>query len=206
MGLLKFKSPSLPMPRPEYSQDQFSQFMRALENYFFKVDNAYWDGVKVVNPYGAWESNVSQTATVNTATVMQLEVVDYENAMNIAANTKMTVSYSGIYNLQWSGQFRNTDNAQHDIYVWLRKNGTDVTGSTGVISIPARKSASPGDEGHLIAGWNYFIQLEANDYVELWWSTENALVTLHYFPTSGTPTKPSTASLIATLSFVSALP
>ena len=124
--------------------------------------------------------------------------------------SKMVVENSGIYNLQWSGQFQNTDNAIQDILVWLRKDasgaGTDVTGSNGLISIPARKSASAGQEAHMIIGWNYFVQLNANDFVELWWATTLNTVTLQAYAAGTSPVTPTTASLITTLSFVSALP
>lgn len=277
MGLLKFNAPSLPIPTTSYSQDQQQQLSNALRVYFNQLDFANWDGVKVVNPYGAWQSNLTQTNVANTATVMIFEQSDYLNGTTInqtitsatgsisgttltvtsapatpiyigmtitdtvvtpntritafgtgtggvgtytvnnsqtvssrtltfTANSKITVANPGIYNLQWSGQFQNTDNVQHDITVWLRKNGTDVAGSTGLISIPARKSAGAGNEGHIIAGWNYFIQLAINDYIELWWSTNSTTVTLQAYPAGTSPTRPSTASLIATLSFVSAIP
>jgi hypothetical protein len=124
--------------------------------------------------------------------------------------SKIMVENSGIYNLQWSGQFQNTDNQIQDISVWLRKdasgNATDIVGSSGLISIPARKSASAGEEAHNIIGWNYFIELQANDYVELWWSATLNTVSLQFYAAGTTPTRPSTASVIATLSFVSALP
>ena len=124
--------------------------------------------------------------------------------------SKIAVENPGIYNLQWSGQFQNTDNQIQDISIWLRKGstgaGTDIVGSTGFVSIPARKSASAGEEAHEIVGWNYFLELQANEFVELWWSTTLDSVTLQYYAAATSPTRPSTASVIATLSFVSALP
>jgi hypothetical protein len=124
--------------------------------------------------------------------------------------SKIAVENPGIYNLQWSGQFQNTDNQIQDMSIWLRKgstgNGTDIVGSSGLVSIPARKSASAGEEAHEIVGWNYFLELQANEFVELWWSSTLDSVTLQYYAAATTPTRPSTASVIATLSFVSALP
>jgi hypothetical protein len=115
----------------------------------------------------------------------------------------MTVVNSGIYNLQWSGQFENADTQLHDASVWIRVNGTDVVGSNGLISVPNKHG---GVNGHTIAAWNYFVQLDAGDYVELWWSTDDAQVSLQYYAAGTSPTRPTTASVIATLSFVSALP
>lgn len=229
MGMIKFKAPALPLPTKNYDEAQFAQLIRALRIYFQQLDSrtpiehelfqggdfagdtftgTYFQGRgdKLINPYGAWQSNLTQTNVANTATVMILEQTDYSNSTAITANSKMTAVYPGIYNLQWSGQFQNTDNAQHDINVWIRKNGTDVAGSNGLISIAARKAAGAGNEGHLITGWNYFVQMAANDYIELWWSTSNTAVTLQAYPAGVSPTRPSTASVIATLSFVSALP
>ena len=50
----------------------------------------------------------------------------------------------------------------------------------------------------------WIVNANAGDYVQIYWSTTNANVTIQYYPASGTPTKPSTASVVATLSFVSA--
>jgi hypothetical protein len=99
---------------------------------------------------------------------------------------------------------QNLDNAPQDIFIWLKQNGTDITGSTGKVGIPARKSA--GVPSHDIKGWNYFVSMAANDYIEIYWSTTIATVTIEYYVASGTPTKPSTQSVVATMTFVSALP
>jgi hypothetical protein len=112
--------------------------------------------------------------------------------------SKITFAHTGIFNLQWSGQFQNTDNAQHDIEVWLRINGSDVVGSAGLISIPARKSTQEGDEGHVVIGWNYLLSLIGGDYVEFYWSSESTNVSLQYYTGGTTPTYPTTASLIIT--------
>jgi hypothetical protein len=46
----------------------------------------------------------------------------------------------------------------------------------------------------------------AGDYIEIYWSPTIATVTIPAYAASGTPTKPSTQSVVATMSFVSALP
>ena len=47
--------------------------------------------------------------------------------------------------------------------------------------------------------------MDANDYVEIYWSPTDTAVTIQHLAASGAPTKPSTQSVVATLSFVSAL-
>jgi hypothetical protein len=136
---------------------------------------------------------------------MALGTTDFSNQVTISSS-KITVQNPGIYNLQFSAQFQNTDNAIQDISIWLRQNGVDIPGSTGLVSIPARKSASAGEEAHQITGWNYYVSMAANDYIEIYWSTTLATVTIQTYAASVTPTRPSTASVVATMSFVSAPP
>jgi len=151
-------------------------------------------------PYGAFQSLVDQTiASANTAYAMTLDTTDYSNGVTLSNSSRMNVKNAGVYNFQWSGQFKNTDSQIHDVSVWLRKNGADVTGSTGFISIPNKHGSV---DGHLIVGWNYFLELAANDYIELWWSATSTAISLEHLPTQTSPTRPSTASLITTLNFV----
>ena len=204
------KAPNLPnAPREGYNAGYFDQYSNVLRLYFNQIDNlgailAGQGGALLSNPYGAFSSNASQTTTANTATLMTLNTTDFSNGVSISSS-KITVVNPGIYNLQFSTQFQNTSNAIHDMSIWLKQNGTDIVGSTGFVSIPARKSASAGEEAHEIIGWNYFVSMAADDYIEIYWSTTNAAVTIHAYPASVTPTRPSTQSVVATMSFVSAL-
>ena len=117
--------------------------------------------------------------------------------------SKITATVAGTYNLQWSGQFSSLSNASETAYIWIRINGVDLAGSTGQCGLLQRKSA--GVPNAMIVGWNYYIDLNADDYVELFWLTTSTDVTIKALPKSTSPAYPSTASLIATISFVSAL-
>jgi hypothetical protein len=180
-----------------------------LRLYFAQLDNftqslVSSNGGKFLSaPYGAFSDFTSQTTVANTATLLALATTDFSNEVTISSS-KITVANSGIYNLQFSVQIQNLDNAPQDMFIWLKQNGVDIVGSTGKVGLPARKGA--GNPFHDIKGWNYFLSMNANDYVKIYWSVTNALVTIETYAASGTPTKPSTASVVATLSFVSALP
>jgi hypothetical protein len=152
-------------------------------------------------PYGAFQDTTSQTiASTTTAYAMTLNSTDYSNGVYLSNSSRINVRNAGTYNLQWSGQFQNTDTQEHDVNIWLSKNGTNVTGSTGFIGIP---SSHGGINGHTIAGWNYFIELAAGDYVELYWQAANTAVSLQFYAAGTSPTRPSTASLITTMNYVS---
>jgi hypothetical protein len=202
--------PSLPLGTDTYERRYQDQFANILRLYFNQLQNALTEitgnagGKYLAFPYGAFSDFTDQTTTVNTATLVALSVTDFSNEVSLQTGSKITVANAGIYNLQFSVQLQNLDNAPQDVFIWLKQNGTDITGSTGLVGLPARKSA--GVPFHDIKGWNYFLSMNANDYVQIYWSTTNVDVTIQTYPASGTPTKPSTASVVATLSFVSALP
>jgi len=198
--------PSSPQPPDQLYLQQLNNVLRL---YFNQIDGllgnlAGGQGGRFLNiPYGAFSSYVDQTAVVNTATKLLMATTDFSNGVT-APSSSLTVANAGIYNLQFSVQVENADNAPQDMFIWLKQNGTDILGSTGKIGMPAHKN--PGDPSHDIKGWNYFVSMNANDYIEIYWSITNINVTIQTYPASGTPTKPSTASVVATMSFVSTLP
>ena len=201
------QQPRLPAATLKYDPNYQNQYSNVLRLYFNQLQNFNQllgsnGGAYLRFPYGAFSSYSTQSTTANTATLLTLSNTDFSNGVTIASS-KITVANPGIYNLQFSVQVENSDNAPQDLYIWLRQNGTDITGSTGVLGLPARKAV--GDPFHDIKGWNYFLSMTANSYIEIYWSTTNAAVTIPTYAASGTPTKPSTASVVATMSFVSAL-
>lgn len=199
--------PRLPTAPNEYDAQFIEQYSNILRLYFSQLDNLTGvllgeaGGRYIRFPYGAFSSDQDQTATANTATLMTLNTTDFANEVSIASS-KITVINAGIYNLQFSAQFENTDTAFQDVYIWLKQDGVDVPGSTGFISVPNRHA---GTNGHTIIGWNYFLNMAASDYIEIYWSVPNTAVSIQHLAASGTPTKPSTQSVVATMSFVSAL-
>ena len=206
-------APRLPAATKQYDENYINQLNNVLRLYFNQLDNIIGQlstsgGITGVRfPYGAFSSDQNQTTTANTATLMTLNTTDFANGVSIASS-KITVATAGIYNLQFSAQVESTDVAPQDVFIWLRQgndggSSADITGSAGKVGLPARKT--PTDPFHSIIGWNYFLEMQADDYVQIYWSTTSANVSIEHYAASGTPTKPSTQSVVATLSFVSAL-
>jgi len=204
--------PNLGTPAPTYDQGFFGTSFGGLNAYFTKLTAIFSalfgqrGGKWINNPYGAFQDTTDQTATANTATVMTFNTTDFANGVSVVSNSKLTVAQAGIYNLQFSVQFENTDVFEHDVTIWLRKDasgaGVDITGSAGRVGIP---SSHGGISGHAIVGWNYFITLNANEFVEIWWSTPSTNVSIQAYAAGTSPTRPSTASVVATMTFVSNL-
>lgn len=117
-------------------------------------------------------------------------------------SSKIAVEQSGIYNVQFSAQFANTDSQGHDIDIWLTVNDVNVAESNTVYTVP---SSHGGIDGHLGATLNYFIELQADDFIELVWHTSNSAVYIEYIPEKTTPIRPAAPSVILTVAFVSGI-
>ena len=153
-------------------------------------------------PYGAWQDDTDQVAaSTTTAYPITLNTVDFENGITVVSGSQLKVAYSGLYNVQFSLQLGNMDNATQDVSIWFRKNGTDIPKSNSVFGFAPRKNAT--DPYHVIAAMNFFVELAKDDYIQLMWSTTNVLVTIDAKPAQTSPTRPTTPSAIVTMNYVS---
>lgn len=156
-------------------------------------------------PYGAFQDGTDQmAATISAAYAMTYDTTDYSNGVYVSNSSRINVRNAGIYNLQFSSQFKNTDNEGHDIDIWFRKNGTDVAKSNSKFHIPQRKNAT--DPSHLIAALNYYIDLAANDYLQIMWRVSNVAVIMENYAAVAagtlTPAIPATPSVIVTMQYI----
>jgi hypothetical protein len=203
--------PSLGFPPEGYERRHFNENYGALNNYFRKVTSVLGSlfgpkgGKFMNNPHGAFQDSTDQTAASTTAAyAVTFNTTDFSNGVTIASNSRITVADAGIWNLQFSIQFKNISNDGQDFDIWFRKNGTNIDNSNSRFHLSQRKSA--GDPSHLIAAMNFFVSLAANDYVEIMWRTTSTDVSIEHFGTSTSPTRPAVPSAIVTMSFVSNLP
>ena len=153
-------------------------------------------------PYGAFQDTTDQSIATTTATAnITLTATDYSLGTSLVDGYKVKVDYSGLYNVQFSIQFVNTDNNIHDIDIWFKKNNSNVAGSNSKFSVPNRHG---GTDGHLIAALNFNIELAKDDYVSLAWATSSKDVTVEHLAAQTTPTRPATPSAIVTIQYLSA--
>jgi hypothetical protein len=144
--------------------------------------------------YGQFYDTTTQSGSANTAYAMKLNTTDGHDGVTVVSGSRITVATGGFYNLQFSAQFQETVNASAEISVWLRKGGVNVPLSNTELTIEKVQGG-----GKAVAAWNFAIQLNANEYVELVWSSTRATTQLHYHGTQTNPVRPETPSIIATL-------
>jgi hypothetical protein len=185
---------------------QISESLMVNEVY---ANNFYGDGRFISTPYNQLTSDIDQTAaSVANAYAVTLNGSEFPNGISITSSSRITFAKTGIYNIAYSIQFKNTTNDQQDIDIWLRYNGTDIANSNSRFTIPARKSA--GDPSHLIAVTPTVVDIFAdNGYIEIMWRVENTGVSIEHFPAitavpGVTPAIPATPSVIIGVTFLSA--
>lgn len=203
-------APNLPLATPLYDRQFQDQFENILRLYFNQLDNAFGSllgptGGKYLRfPYGAVQRTTDKTFTANTATLVTFDQTDYLNGMTNDAADGIHVQQAGIYNYQFSVQLKNTDTQIHSAWIWLRKNGVDIAGTGSKFDVTSSHGGTPG---FVIAAANFYIDLNANDYVEMWGAVNNVAITFDATAAQTSPfAMPSIPSVVATLSFVSRLP
>ena len=193
-----------------YERRHFNENNGSLTIYFKKLASVLGSlfgprgGRFMNNPYGAFQDSTDQVAAnTTTAYAVTFNTTDFSNGVTIASGSRITVADAGIWNLQFSIQFTNTTNSSQDVDVWFRVNGTNSANSNSRFGFAPRKSA--GDPYHTIAAMNYFLTLNATDYVEIMWRPTDIGVTIEQYAAGTTPTRPAVPSAIVTMSFVSNL-
>ena len=149
--------------------------------------------------YGAFQDNTTQTAvSANTAYAVKLNTTDLTNGVSVVNDgsgnpTQITLANTGIYNIQFSLQLEKTGGSGNFIVdIWIRKNGVDVPNTTGKVVLTGSANASP-----VVGAWNYVLDLAANDYVQLMWSTSNNNAII--LSAAATPPHPGIPSAILTV-------
>ena len=171
---------------------------------FFAISNSAWEELQGFNGevpilhYGAFSSTALQTvASINTAYAMTFTTTDAANGVSIGSPTsRIVVDNQGVYNVQFSAQLDKTSGAAAVIHIWLRKNGTNVPNTASRVVIQ-------GSSAEVVAAWNFLIQLDATNYVELMYEADDTDVVL--LAASATSVYPAIPSVICTVTQVNNL-
>jgi hypothetical protein len=138
--------------------------------------------------HGSWYDDANQTTTANTTTPMYV----YHGSgtgISIVDNSKLKVDYAGTYNIQFSCQLDKSSGAGEHIFIWFRKNGTDIPWSNSEVAIQ-------GTTAEAIPSWNFIVDLVANDYIQVMYQVTNANV---YLKAVTAGTMPGIPSVIITM-------
>lgn len=153
-----------------------------------------------IRHYGSFYDTTTQSVTAGSVKAMELNTVDVSSTdgFTIANNlsgrpTRITAQYTGVYNLVFSAQLnRSSGGSSQQVDIWIAINGNNVPWTNTTVSVQANANK-------LVASWNFFVKLNAGEYVELMWSQTDLITILS--DVAGV-NHPETPSLIATINQV----
>lgn len=139
---------------------------------------------------GAFYDSTTQVLAGGASGSMTFNSINISDGISVVANSRLTVTQPGTYNIQFSSQFVPTGPGA-DVYIWLRKNGTNVPYSNTAFHMQNSNEA-------YVAAWNFVETLIAGQYVELVWYPSTT-VSMSAFPASPSNGNVAIPSVIATV-------
>ena len=145
------------------------------------------------NSRAAFYSTADQTGSTTVPAAFTLNnTAAWATGISIASSSQITFANAGTYLCSVSIQFANSDSNEHDVTIWYRINGSDVTASGSVITVP---KASAG--GKAVFELTFLEQLTASQYIQVMWLPENVSVTAdHTAAAAGPPAIPAIPSVL----------
>lgn len=147
---------------------------------------------------GQFYDTTTQVGTVNVEQPVTFNSTDWSNGVSMISGSKITVQYPGRYNIQFSLQLAEISTGSGEVSIWFRKNNSGAAGNIAntCTDITVTKTAGGGEA---FAAWNFAIDLVANDFVELMWSSNSANTRLLSQSTRTAPVRPALPSAILTV-------
>jgi len=205
MGRLqKIAAPNLPLAQREYGAQYQDQLNNVLRLYFNLIDSSVNNvlgnngGQYIECPNGLFFNTADQTlAAINTAYPVVFNQTYLSNAVSLDDSSKITVSVGGVYNIQYSGQLLTTSGSAKTLYLWIRRNGTDIGYSTRAYTLDVNNSLSE-------VTWSFNIDLDVDEYVEL--IVSKSASGIQFEAQTASSPHPGIPSSVISVNFIAPLP
>lgn len=148
--------------------------------------------------FGNFTSYTTQPVTAaDTATPLTLSDGDSSAGISImggaGVSSRIQISEAGFYNIQFSAQLnQSTGSTPQVASIWVKKNGTDIPGSLGVITVS-------GHNNYTVASWNYIESFTAGQYFEFYFSSPDNHMQVESLTGLTLPTRPDSPSFAVTV-------
>lgn len=123
--------------------------------------------------YGVFSKTSDQTpAVINTAYALTFDSTQISNGVVIGGTTsQIIVPVSGLYQFTATVQLSSGSSSAKNIWVWFRKNGTDIANSARIVT-------NDVNNGYVPIALSETVSLDANEYVEIMFAADNTSVTV----------------------------
>jgi hypothetical protein len=146
--------------------------------------------------YAAFSSSVIQTIGANVEKAITVNTTDVTPiGIELVGNSEFKVLNNGVYNLAISAQVRHTAGGSSTTSWWFKVNGQNLSNS-------ATDMRLQGNNAEEVFYVNIFLDLNANDKVQIFWSSTDAASQLYAIGIRTSPTRPAVPSVIITINSV----
>jgi hypothetical protein len=160
------------------------------------------DDIEVAqSPYGSFYDTTDQAPVANAIAAIKMNTTDLSRGVSVVNDTssnptRILFAVPGVYNIEFSAQlYRESGGAIKQVTIWLRKNGIDLHDTATRVNVQ-------DNARYLVAAWNFFVEVNADDYVQLMWVQDDAII-LQYDPIDTVTPHPAIPSVIVTVDYVS---
>jgi hypothetical protein len=185
--------------------------VRQRSNSTFLYDDVSSDIVGVKDPDGSefyWARaprlgaffDTSNQTDGSGAVAMTFNNTAISRGVTLVDSSKIYVDRSGLYEFELSPHVHNEDSQAHLFELWGKLNNVDIPNSRFIYSVPSKHGSNPGA---LIPSQNFWLALNAGDYVQIMWEASDADVTIAYHVAEAG--KPISPSLLLTVKEIAAL-
>jgi hypothetical protein len=142
------------------------------------------------NYYASFSNNSNLLLSgANTATVWTYDTTEISNGIEIQNNSQIRVNNTGVYQFGYSPQVEKTQGPDATITIWAAINGTPVARSSSTLKLVSNSVLT-------LPYVALIFQMNANDYLEFYFSSDNQYVQLTSLSGLTTPTRPNSPALI----------
>ena len=154
------------------------------------------------SPYGEFANTNDQLSpSAGSTAVVAWNLTVTSSGTFVSDTSRINVLNAGKYFVEISLQLQNINNDAQYADIWFRVNGIDIINSARRFFMPARKSAT--EPSHVVGIASAYVELEANDYVEVAGSVSSVDVTLENFPADALIPRPSIPAAKAKIEYIS---
>jgi hypothetical protein len=143
--------------------------------------------------YGYFYSTQQQSNSVaNSINTFTYNVGLDASGVTLINQKQIQVSTTGTYNIQFSAQLEKTDSGDDSVDIWAGKNGQNIPWSNTRVWLT-------GNGAKQVAAWNFVVNLNAGDFVEIFWSSPDTKTRAYAEGEQASPTRPGIPSVITSI-------
>ena len=140
--------------------------------------------------YGSFESSTQQlNPDITKSNIVTFNSTTQSNGISIVSTSQITFANSGIYLINFLGQFAFVGGASNfNITVWYAINGTPIPNSSYTFTTTSAQNAQ------ILANLEDIVTINAGQYLQIFWWAGTTGITLTPTAAASNPTRPASPS------------